>query len=146
MIKWRYGSPVPPCRLSEGVVATITGIFFAADTPSPFIKWLGGGLDDEYHIHDFEFLYEDVYVDEDEDGYFWAWPDAVERLRYREGEPWCIEDPMRGGIFCPDWGPQTARDGLHRLAAILCDTAEAFRVLHWCVHNLTALQEAGDDK
>jgi hypothetical protein len=25
---------------------------------------------------------------------------------------------------------------LHRLAAILADDAEAFRVLHWCVDNL----------
>jgi hypothetical protein len=81
-----------------------------------------------------------------------SWPDAAERLRYREGEPWCR--PSGNGIYCAPASESTwvhfgttikrAKQFhvLHRLAAILCDTAESFRVLHWCVRNL---QEAEDE-
>jgi hypothetical protein len=65
-------------------------------------------------------------------GYFIRWRYAAERLRYRDGEPWCAEGDydeivcVRGSALPPEYA-------LHRLAAILCDDAEAFRVLHWCV-------------
>ena len=67
------------------------------------------------------------------------WPDAAERLRYREGEPWCFA--YIDEIMCVDANqmPDPVDDytlPLHRLAAILCDNGEKFRVLHWCLHNL----------
>lgn len=81
-----------------------------------------------------------------EDGtrvYTWPWPDVAHRLRYREGEPWChvyTDEDGDEDIVCrfgTPW-PGIADGLLHRLAAILCDDAEAFRVLHWCVSNLGA--------
>jgi len=67
-----------------------------------------------------------------------GWPDAAERLRYREGEPWCREHQHKDNSVVNEPSTEYASlfDGgavLHRLAAILCDDAEAFRVLHWCV-------------
>jgi hypothetical protein len=74
------------------------------------------------------------------------WPDAAERLRYREGAPWC--NVMQG---FRDWFPIVCKSRkenanellfpLHRLAAILCDDAEAFRVLHWCVTEMGGQDE-----
>ena len=66
------------------------------------------------------------------------WPDAAARLRYQESEPWCWADhKISNAITCSN-ELLLIRDNeypvsLHRLAAILCDDAEAFRVLHWCV-------------
>ena len=64
-----------------------------------------------------------------------AWPDAAERVRYREGEPWCCYDERNNGLLCDKsiLAYHGAPSYLHRIAAILCDDAEAFRVLHWCV-------------
>jgi hypothetical protein len=68
------------------------------------------------------------------------WSDAAEQLRYREGEPWCAEGDydeivcVRGSALPPEYA-------LHRLAAILCDDAEAFRVLHWCVTEIGGQDE-----
>jgi hypothetical protein len=83
-------------------------------------------------------------------GYLIPWLDAAERLRYREGEPWCTSsdgsylvdivcrEPRRkaGGITGYIFGQPIKDNPLHRLAAILCDDADGFRVLHWCVTNL----------
>jgi hypothetical protein len=68
-------------------------------------------------------------------GYLIPWHDAAERLRYREGEPFCRTE--HGIIEC--WSGESNLDDtmlLQRLAAILCDDAEAFRALHWCIENL----------
>jgi hypothetical protein len=70
------------------------------------------------------------------------WPDAAERLRYREGEPYCelyIGELGRTGFLrCepPFTNPGDDCIALHRLTAILADDVEAFRVLHWCVTEL----------
>lgn len=70
------------------------------------------------------------------------WPDAAERLRYREGEPYCelyIGELGRTGFLrCepPFTNPGNDCIALHRLAAILADDAEGFRILWWCIHNL----------
>lgn len=65
-------------------------------------------------------------------------------LRYRKGEPWCA--PVGGGIVCGMTNLiDQDRDGvLLRLAAILCDDAEAFRVFHWCIHNLPERKESNE--
>lgn len=66
-----------------------------------------------------------------------SWREAKHLLAYRDGEPWSIDDVR--GIYCGVVGDEPLDENetyLHRLAAILCDTAEQFRVLHWCVHNL----------
>lgn len=71
-----------------------------------------------------------------------AWRYVAESLRYREGEPWCIVigdkthgiDCFADGFTIPN--QNRVQMVLHRLAAILCDDAEAFRVLHWYIHNL----------
>ena len=73
-----------------------------------------------------------------------AWPDAAERLQYREGEPWCQLSEFEHldignthvNIVCFPGNFYTDKPSLHRLAAILCEDADAFRVLLWCVHNL----------
>jgi len=65
-----------------------------------------------------------------------CWQAAHELLSYRDGEPWCrAEWP---GIY---GGTEPLVEALHdevlhRLAAILCDGAEEFRTLHWCIINL----------
>jgi hypothetical protein len=63
------------------------------------------------------------------------WGETAERLCYREGEPWCYGG--KDHIVC---GNETERKilsgwvfSLHRLAAILCDDAQAFMVLHQCI-------------
>ena len=77
---------------------------------------------------------------------FIPWFNAAERLRYRKDEPWCLvwherrqkANPDIIACASPEDSVSDAENAclLHRLAAILCDDAEAFRVLHWCVHNL----------
>ncbi len=69
-------------------------------------------------------------------GYFITWRYVAERLRYREGEPWCFINGS--GVMVCDiyYFGQDTTVALHRLAAIFCDNAEAFRVLRWCIHNL----------
>ena len=66
------------------------------------------------------------------------WPLAARVLRYREAEPWCVDSYRDNGLVCDITTPAYHGESayLHRLAAILCDDSEAFRVLHWCVHNL----------
>jgi len=66
---------------------------------------------------------------------YYSWDDARRLLKYREGEPWC-HDTARGILCVPGDETNDTWIGLHRLAAILCDDAEGFRVLQWCVHNL----------
>ena len=76
--------------------------------------------------------------------HLWRWSDAAERLRYREGEPWCQLSEFEHldignthvNIVCFPGNFYTDKPSLHRLAAILCEDADAFRVLLWCVHNL----------
>lgn len=69
-----------------------------------------------------------------------SWPDAAKRLRYRESEVSVMYDAMYNEIVLreSEWEfiaiPE--RLVLARLAAILCDDAEGFRVLHWCISNL----------
>jgi len=117
-----------PYQLSKGVVAKQHGLVFDGWLVQLFgdPDWLPFGAD----------------------GYIVSWPDAAERLRYREGEPWCMVSEPSGlfnvspkAPFCgrPSDRPTDTCYSLHRLAAILCDDAEAFRVLHWCV------TEFGDD-
>jgi len=70
-----------------------------------------------------------------------TWPDAAERLRYREGEPYVSvteTDDFEWVMWCETHIPNAhgRQYALHRLAAIICDDAEAFRVLHWCAKNL----------
>jgi len=61
-----------------------------------------------------------------------SWHEAKQLLEYRDGEPWC-HDTARGILCVPSDETNDTWIGLHRLAAILCDDAEAFRVLYWCV-------------
>jgi hypothetical protein len=100
-----------PYQLTEGVTATREGLMFGDSS-----LWIKHAFAD----HGFRLV---------------LWPDAAERLRYRDGEPWCAEGDydeivcVRGSALPPEYA-------LHRLAAILCDDVEAFRVLHWCVYIL----------
>jgi len=109
-------------RLSEGVTATREGLEFA----SPLMVTV------EYFPYDISDIDEPVTI---------TWPDAAERLQYREGEPWCFwhNETDTGEAVVELASHPNCRElfpTLHRLAAILCDDAEAFRVLHWCIHNL----------
>ena len=116
-----------PYQLTEGVTATREGIVFQMEhVLYPWCKVFGRstGMRGKSLL---------------------PWPDAAKRLRYREGEPWCLpcyDDPR--DIQCVS-AKVSARETaqltfLHRLAAILCDDAEALLVLHWAVHNLGGKQ------
>ena len=113
-----------PYELTTGVTATREGLVF--DEPAMWIR--------EAFEHHGSMWIRDAF-----EHHGWRlveWPDAAEQLRYRKGEPWCHDSITC--IFCVR--ADDTRDtwiGLHRLAAILCDTAEQFRVLHWCVMNLS---------
>ena len=108
-----------PYKLTKGVTATREGIVFPMEhILYPWCKVFGRstGMRGESLL---------------------PWPDAARRLRYREGEPWC-RNARDGFVNCGWWDllPFASEDCLHRLAAILCDDAETFCVLHWCVINL----------
>ena len=113
-----------PYQLTEGVTAAREGLEFHVSDP----RWMLVESD-----HDM------TYSDESGKVVIY-WPET-ELLRYRDGEPWCMVlewETSDGGlvpmIVC---GTETADVYvLPRLAAILCDDAEAFRMLHWCVNNL----------
>ena len=79
-----------------------------------------------------------VTPERDGDIPFVSWEDAAEALLYCEGDPWCHD--YIDAIVCYD--PHTTPNAkgvsnpLNRLAAVLCDDGDAFRILHWCVNNL----------
>jgi len=112
-----------PYTLTNGVTATRDGLKIDASVnPIAYYIMGGPGL---YRIPDFTI----------------SWSDVAECLRYREGGPWCACNG-RNGLFHCGTAALSDEDGdkqgaLHRFAAILCDGAEAFRVLHWCLHNLS---------
>jgi hypothetical protein len=105
-----------PYQLTAGVTATREGLVFGDSS-----LWIKHAFAD----HGFRLV---------------LWPDVSERLQYREGEPWCREHQEDNSIVCEPIGDGDLFDdyggSLHRLAAILCDDVEAFRVLHWCVYIL----------
>ena len=118
-----------PYQLTTGVTATREGLYLAPSW-SGIIEMYCATDDDESWV-----IPDDAIVTA-EGNALWAWPDAAARLRYRDGEPWCT-DTLAGSIICPRRRSDTdVEHALHRLAAILCDTADDFRVLHWCVKNL----------
>ena len=128
-----------PYTLTKGVLATQEGLVVDNDASESVVhvtlQWLGRDRLSGYA------------------GRIFDWPDAAERLRYREGEPWCTSSygAITPAIVCyPGTNKATGLSGyifgepikdnpLHRLAAILCDDAQAFRVLHWCVTNCTQI-------
>ena len=80
----------------------------------------------------------DVTPERDGDIPFVSWEDAAEALRYRDGDPWCHD--YIDAIFCydPYISPNAkgVSNPMNRLAAVLCDDGNAFRVLYRCIHNL----------
>lgn len=110
-------------RLSEGVYATRDGLFFSGDMSdllsAAVIAW------DYPADHSFQC------------GHLFPWDTAAERLRYQEGQPcaWIAQD--RDPIYCGMKVNEERRIlRLHRVAALLCDDAPAFAVLHWCTTEL----------
>jgi len=116
----RTDGPQLPYTLTKGVTATQEGLVFDR---TPLVQLFG----------------DPEWLPFGADGYIVSWPDAAERLKYRDGEPWCYGG--KDHIVCGNETEIGILDGwvisLHRLAAVLCDDAEGFRVLHWCVHSLT---------
>jgi hypothetical protein len=128
MERWNMASKLP-YTITEGVVATREGLV----------------------VHD---NYGTLFCDDGEEEWYEKYeeyngstvrrlipvPDAAERLRYREGEPSVMYDAMYNDTSLrePGWEfiEMPGRLALHRLAAILCDDAEGFRVLHFCINNL----------
>lgn len=104
-------------RLSEGVYATRSGLEFDPMIADELAGFVGG-----------PFLVGDTLL---------GWRPAAKRLRYREGQPWCT---AYNGEDCVLVWPSRISVGsdepLSRIAAILCDNASAFRVLHWCITEL----------
>ena len=120
-----------PHELSEGVTATRDGL------------WIADALRYTEHLAQF-FTHTQktaTWVSYIPRPYmlFVTWPDAAEGLRYRKGEPWCkaLFDQLNA-IECvgTERLPRKSTPALSRLAAILCNDADAFRVLHWCIYNL----------
>ena len=135
-----------PYQLSKGVTATFDGILL-----DDGIRVTKDGLVEDDSVKNG--IYESIFpfVDGVSTAYLKtmiSWYEAWELLRYREGDPWCrphlgdyqkiIAEPRSVSVeevysfFIGDF----KREPLHRIASILCDDAEAFRVLHWCVENL----------
>jgi len=111
-----------PYKLSEGVIATKNGLFI--DNQREWLIDALGCAPTGFH----------------RDGYTIIWPEIAPYLRYREGEPWCYS--FYGNVICGKPGVPEATHilyRLHRLAAILCDSAEAFRILY------EAIKEFGDE-
>jgi len=125
----RTDGPQLPYTLTNGVTATREGLVFEDTKLAMFIV-------DEHDDNDLEY----GILGAQGRLYRIPWPDAAKRLRYREGENYCdvLDDGVGIHCYLPD-GPSDYTK-LHRLAAILCDDAEAFRVLHWCVYNLEATE------
>lgn len=118
--------PQLPYKLSEGVTATREGLVISEPMYCA--------------------LYSLAYLQApfERKGRVIPWADVAERLRYREGEPWCWLDGHKI-VLCDSDMKRVAGDvALHRLAAILVDDAEAFRVLHYCVTNLGNREEDND--
>ena len=123
-----------PYTLTKGVTATREGLEIEDMKLTMFIV-------DEHDDNDLEYA-----IPGGEVGvrlYRIPWPDAAERLRYREGENWAQLMNNHIVIEPGKYNPFSDLPVLHRLAAILCDDAEAFRVLHWCVTSM--LQEIKDE-
>lgn len=117
-----------PYTLTKGVTAAREGLVVRTG-------WIQNAID-PLHKHGGA-----AYPRVDTSGWLYSWPDAAERLRYREGDPWCgltESDDYEWTMWCEIGLPNAhGREyALHRLAAILCDDAEALQVLHWCVKNL----------
>jgi hypothetical protein len=116
-----------PYQLTKGVTATREGLYFKGRTAARHAMKPHQLLQDP---HDGK--YGQLYL---------PWGETAERLRYREGELWC--SIYHGRIACysaaDDWQNNSSMWNLHRHAAILCDDAEAFRVLYQCI------EEYGDE-
>ena len=77
----------------------------------------------------------------------WDWFHVSELLRYRQGEPGIVVQGGTGYLVQSDAELIASFDfALHRLAAILCDDADAFRVLHWCLCDLAPQQDDSNAK
>jgi hypothetical protein len=112
--------PTLPCKLTTGITATRGGLLFDA------YVW------DAFHTAGYFGQYG---VDTPSARILIPWPEVAEKLRHRGGEPWCSawkNDTIRCAVF----PTPTPLEILHRLAAILCDDAQAFQVLYWAIDNL----------
>ena len=81
--------------------------------------------------------------------YCWPWKEAAKYLCYEEGKPWLMRSDTeygRGGsaLICgtkPKKEQPPTRRLLNRIAAILCDDEEGFKILHWCLTTLGGRDE-----
>lgn len=119
-------------RLSEGVYATRPGVRLDDRMVEVIAAWFQIDTGEV-----FDLCYQ--WVGKDGATYIsnlWPWSDAAKRLRYQEGQPWCILGPGNS-ILCESRPMDAIRGSImNRFAAILCDDANAFRVLHWCITEL----------
>lgn len=114
-----------PYVLTTGITATREGLQFR----SPLMVTV------EYFRYDIETSIDEPLTI--------SWPDVAERLQYREGLPSIMYDAMYNDIFLREssWNfiDRPERLMLHRLAAILFDGVEGFKILYWCIHNYKAI-------
>lgn len=115
-----------PKTLTAGVTATEEGLMFHPHVP----EWLYRSVVED----------EPNYAGRDGYNYIHRWSQVAERLRYRRGEAACYADAISTSMICIKNRPLYSERALCRLAAVLCDDSDAFRTLHWCIHNLA--QEA----
>ena len=112
--------PTLPCELTKGITATRGGLLFDA------YVWDAFHTAGYFGQHGVEVPSARILI---------PWSEVAKRLRYHEGHPWCCAW-RNNAIRCAMSPAPPPPDTLHRLAALLCDDAEAFRTLHWAVHNL----------
>jgi len=116
--------PTLPYELTKGVTATREGLI--VDKQHALYPWVK--LHGSVKVWPLDYNAQPYRV--------WKWPQAAKHLRYREGEPWCHVDGIAQTIECHTGRALYLHAALHRLAALLCDDAEAFRTLRWAIHNL----------
>lgn len=129
-----------PFTLTAGVTATREGLLIdASETGSGLVRFFGSAR----RVVKSTIRQLTPYDYYTETAYLVLWRDAAKHLRYQEGQPWITLNSAgsEGEFYCvpanAEIEDKDIESGmLHRLAAIICDDAAAFRVLHWCATNL----------
>ena len=120
-----------PYPLSEGVTATREGLRLDDRLTEVIGAWI---QDDPFVTLGWEHKEHGRLICD-----YWLWPDAAKVLCYRAGEPWIDWDNNAAYMMPSHTRPfagAIARGVLYRVAALLCDEEEAFRVLNWCITEL----------
>lgn len=81
----------------------------------------------------------------DEQGQIMKWSEAARLFRYKPMNPWCGPAPMTASdhFFCYSSNTPPPRvggeyvDAMARSAAVVCQDGQGWRILYWCIKNLS---------